>query len=200
MRALPLLLLATACATAPDLPDCPPGAHLDLILYDRGIHTEINLPASALRGRPAALARGAPAVRLGFGKRGFFDQPDGPGLAAYALAPLPGPAVIETVPAAGAPDPGLSAPAIGLPLSDAAGLNRFLDRSLPAGPVPEGRFIPAAQGYSLAYTCNTWVAEALEQGGLPVSPLGVSRAPGVLRQAARVPGACRVTPPGDHPR
>ncbi|WP_207541153.1 DUF2459 domain-containing protein [Sabulicella rubraurantiaca] len=200
MRALPVLMLATACAATPDLPDCGPEARPGLFLYDRGIHTEINLPATTLSGRPAALARGAAGVRLGFGKRGFFDRPEGPGIAAYALAPLPGPAVLEALPTAGAPDPAVSAPVIGLPLPDAAGLNRFLDRSMPPGPVPEGRFIPAAWGYSLAYTCNTWVAEALEQSGLPISPLGVSRAAGVLRQAIRVPGACRVTPPGAHPQ
>lgn len=188
--ALPLLLAACA-ATPPDLPPCPPGPPPALVLRDRGIHTELNLDAAVLRGRTALLARGAPGLRLGFGKAGFFDLPGGPGLTAYALAPFPGPAVVEALPTAATPDPATPGPAIALPLPDAAGLNAFLDASLAPGPLPAGRFLPAARGYSLAYTCNTWIAEALERGGLPVSPAGVSRAGGVLSQAAAVPGACR---------
>jgi uncharacterized protein (TIGR02117 family) len=42
----------------------------------------------------------------------------------------------------------------------------------PASPglVTHSRFYPATGKFSLLKTCNTWVAEALESAGLPVSP------------------------------
>jgi len=38
-----------------------------------------------------------------------------------------------------------------------------------AGLFPESRFYPASRKFSLLRTCNTWVAEALENAGLPIS-------------------------------
>ena len=37
------------------------------------------------------------------------------------------------------------------------------------GLFPDSRFYPASRSFSLLRTCNTWVAEALEQAGLPIS-------------------------------
>lgn len=37
------------------------------------------------------------------------------------------------------------------------------------GLFPQSRFYPASRTFSLLRTCNTWVAEALEQAGLPIS-------------------------------
>jgi len=37
------------------------------------------------------------------------------------------------------------------------------------GLFPDSRFYPASRKFSLLRTCNTWVAEALEQAGLPIS-------------------------------
>lgn len=38
-----------------------------------------------------------------------------------------------------------------------------------AGLFPHSRFYPARRKFSLLRTCNTWVAEALEQAGLPIT-------------------------------
>lgn len=38
------------------------------------------------------------------------------------------------------------------------------------GLFPHSRFYPARHKFSLLRTCNTWVAEALEQAGLPIDP------------------------------
>lgn len=46
----------------------------------------------------------------------------------------------------------------------------------------EGTFYAARGRYSLANTCNTWVARALQAAGLPVTPSGVVTAGGVMRQ------------------
>lgn len=37
------------------------------------------------------------------------------------------------------------------------------------GLFPDSRFYPATRSFSLLRTCNTWVAEALEQAGLPIA-------------------------------
>ena len=47
----------------------------------------------------------------------------------------------------------------------------------------------AARGhYSLANTCNTWIAAALHAAGLPVNPAGVITAGGVMRQVRHLSG------------
>jgi len=47
------------------------------------------------------------------------------------------------------------------------------------------RFYPATGRFTLAHTCNTWVAEALQGAGLAVTSAGVERADDVLRQLRR---------------
>ncbi|MFL1464358.1 DUF2459 domain-containing protein [Roseococcus sp. DSY-14] len=193
MARLPaLLLLPLAACAGREPPPCPPGHEAALAVLDRGIHAELNVEAAALVGRPRALARGAPALRLGYGKAGFFDIPGGPGIVAHALAPLPGPAVMEALPVAALPDPAVDAPAYAVPLRDPGGFNAFLDATLPEGPLPPGRFLPARPGYSLLHTCNTWVARGLGAAGLPVSSAGTVRVSGIVAQLAAVPGACRL--------
>jgi uncharacterized protein (TIGR02117 family) len=61
---------------------------------------------------------------------------------------------------------------------DAAG------RAIRLGPGLYGRstFYAARSRYSLANTCNTWVARGLQEGGLPVSPMGVMTSSAVMRQ------------------
>ena len=46
-------------------------------------------------------------------------------------------------------------------------------RRLAAGPEPGSVFYAATGTYSATYTCNTWTAEGLRVGGLPVTPAGV---------------------------
>ena len=46
-------------------------------------------------------------------------------------------------------------------------------RRLAAGPEPGSVFYAATGTYSATYTCNTWTAEGLRVGGIPVTPAGV---------------------------
>ena len=64
---------------------------------------------------------------------------------------------------------------------DAAGRSRRLQRGL-YGP---SWFYAARSTYSLANTCNTWVARALQTAGLPVTPSGVVTSGGVMEQVRR---------------
>jgi uncharacterized protein (TIGR02117 family) len=50
----------------------------------------------------------------------------------------------------------------------------------------ESRFYQAEGSYSLFYTCNTWVAEALAASGCPMSPTAVITAGSVMSQLRRV--------------
>ncbi|WLI40210.1 DUF2459 domain-containing protein [Pseudomonas hefeiensis] len=60
----------------------------------------------------------------------------------------------------------------------------------------ESRFYQAEGRYSLFYTCNTWVAEALAASSCPMSPTAVITAGNVmsqLRRATAVGASCLVT-------
>ncbi|MGZ9243690.1 MAG: DUF2459 domain-containing protein, partial [Candidatus Binatia bacterium] len=48
------------------------------------------------------------------------------------------------------------------------------------------RFYPANRSFSLLRTCNTWVAEALEQAGLSISPAFVITAGNLQSQLAAI--------------
>jgi len=102
------------------------------------------------------------------------------GFAESALASLPADAVVEL----GVSRPGFDA------------MTRFIhDEYQRAG---EGRAVPLAPGlsgpswfyaarsrYHLFNTCNTWVARALQQAGLRVTPAGTLTAGAVMHQAQR---------------
>jgi hypothetical protein len=57
-----------------------------------------------------------------------------------------------------------------------------------AGLFPYSRFYPATHKFSLLKTCNTWVAEALESAGLPVSPGNVVTADSLATQLSGIEG------------
>ncbi len=195
--ALFLAILLAGCASAPRPLPCDPGAGtgLGVWLLDRGWHTELALPPGSLEPALLGLAGrpGAGFVAFGFGKRDFVLA-EGPDLAAWLTGPIPGPAVVEVTTRPWLPDG-----AIWLPLSQQglAALQGFLAASVTPDLAPvrvHGRqsFFAATRGYSLNFTCNTWVAEALAVAGLPVRADGVRLTRGVLGQVARLPRACAV--------
>jgi len=167
----------------------------------RGWHTEILLPAWGVAAPLSSLLpAGAVALGLGFGKRDWMLA-EGHASGNLLTGPLPGPAVVEIAAYHRPPSPPywqLPAPPGGI-----AALSAFVWDSLAltdgaprvAARFHNGRsFLDAAIGYSLAYTCNTWVAEALAAAGFAVNPAGTVLASGVLAQVARLPGACLLAP------
>jgi hypothetical protein len=48
---------------------------------------------------------------------------------------------------------------------------------------PQDLFYAGRQTYDSFYNCNTWIAEALQAGGLPFDPSGVLFASQVMAQA-----------------
>jgi len=179
-----------ACAGRP-VPDCSIGlgSHDVVYVLSRGWHTEIGLAANRLAG-PLGIFRtiypGVRALMFGYGKRTFLTAPPDD-ISEYLLGPVPGPAAIETVGLRVSPPDAYGREgmvALALPPGGAARLSAFLWQSLAhdgtgnprlvgPGGFPGSQFYAAVHGYSLAYTCNTWVADALHAAGLPVDPGGV---------------------------
>jgi hypothetical protein len=177
------------CATPPR--NCAPApAGLDVVyVLSRGWHTEIGLAADRLAG-PLGIFRstypGVRSVMFGYGKRTFLTAPTDD-IREYLLGPIPGPAVIEAVVLRASP-PVAYGPrgmvTLSLPPGGAERLSAFLWQSLAhdsaghprlvgPGRFPGSQFYEAVHTYSLAYTCNTWVADALHAAGLPVDAEGV---------------------------
>lgn len=145
-----------------------------------GWHTEIWLRAADLRGplaRLPPLFPGAAALGFGFGKRSFMLAQAG-AVEELLLGPVPGAGVVQVKALSVLPPEAWPGQAIALALP-AGGLDRlqgFLADSIAEGESLALRgsfFLPAARDYSLAYTCNTWTAEALREAGVPVSPTGI---------------------------
>ncbi|MDO9707146.1 DUF2459 domain-containing protein [Paracraurococcus lichenis] len=196
-KAMTLLALGTLAGCAVPRPPACGGAEGSFWVTAPGWHTEIWLRAEDLAGplaRLRPLFPGAAALGFGFGKRSFMlAQADAP--AEVLLGPFPGAGVVEAKGLSTLPPeawPG-GAIALALPEGGLARLLTFLEASIAADAgslaLRGSLFLDAARGYSLAYTCNTWTAEALRHAGLPVSEHGVVLAGAVLAQLA--PLGCR---------
>lgn len=185
----PLALGGCAQAPAPVAAVPAVGAGGTVALVTHGWHTDIAVPADEVSGPLAqfrTLFPGARTLVFGYGKRTFIIAP-AHGIGEWILGPVPGPAAIEVsaVSADAATAYGASHVQImALPPGGAAGLSAFLWHALAknkAGqPVYIARgnwkgalFYEASAGYGLFHTCNSWSAEALAAGGVPVRPQGV---------------------------
>jgi uncharacterized protein (TIGR02117 family) len=188
-------LLLVGCA-GPPLP--PPGNAATVIVVDRGWHTDIALPADALDRRFDALRARFPGARsftFGFGERLYVQKRDRTAFDALrALLPSDGMVLVtalNTTPAAafGADD--------AVPLAVSAegfvGVEDFVRRSMGdnaagapdfvgEGPYPGSAFYASTRTYYGLFTCNTWTAEALRAGGVPVTSDAVLFASQVIGQ------------------
>ena len=182
-------------------------------LVDRGWHVEIGLDAADLTGGLAVFRQifpGARALVFGYGKRTFFTARTD-SLSEYLLGPVPGPAAIQVTALSVPPSaayPARDTAVMALPPGGGARIAASLwedfardasggPRLIGPGPFPGSLFYAARSGYSLGHTCNTWVAELLHAGGLPVRGDGVVLSGQVMARAVRG-GACRLgaPPPG----
>lgn len=193
---------ALAGCAAPVLQPCVPTRDTVAWVANYGWHTEIILAASALTG-PLAQFRspGATAVSFGFGKLDFMTV-SSLGVGDFVRGTIPGPATVRAVTLRVAPPLSTGSPMARLPLTDAslATLQRFLSAAIARGPdgapivaaaPPDAdtRFYAATRGYSLVYTCNSWVADGLERAGEPMD-FGIVFSGGVIASLARVSGVC----------
>lgn len=208
-----------ACSATP--PACTTRLAAGDVVYvvSRGWHVEVGLPTAELSGPLTFYRTVFPQARtlmFGYGKRTFFtakvETPSD-----YLLGPLPGDAVIQVtgllVPPQGA-YPGTDVLELTLRPGGAQALSDFIwgqlgkdhagePRLVAPGNFPGSIFYAARSEYTLAHTCNTWVVQALQAAGLPVSPAGVVFSGQVMARAAAaggcvplaaVPRLCEVAP------
>jgi len=190
----------TGCGTVPTPPPGPQAATAFVI--DRGWHTDIGIGVEDVHGPLTTIEQSFPGVRylvFGFGDRAYL-------LARHRMlldmvgALFPGPGAILVTALRAPPADAFGAEHVTrLPLSRAQ-LDRLTGfiwddlqkdrRGLPLviadGPYPGSIFYASSATYDVAYTCNTWTADALYVAGLPVSPDGVVFASQLMRRVTSV--------------
>ena len=173
----------------PTYQEALPDGGVTIYVIAAGWHTEIALPANVIHDPLRAVTPdfpGAQYLSFGWGERNYY-MARAPTVGDAMSALFPGPAVLLVTPLYRPPrDSRANAQVFELSLSR-AGLDRLSNylwaafekssggspRRLAAGPEPGSVFYAATGTYSATYTCNTWTAEGLRVGGIPVTPAGV---------------------------
>jgi uncharacterized protein (TIGR02117 family) len=167
----------------------PPSDGVTIHLIAAGWHTEIALPIHAIRGPLTVLTSDFPGSRylvFGWGERNYYMAPS-PTIEDAMRALFSGPAVLLVTPLYRPPRdsrPDARVFELGLPTAGLDPLSNHLwaafeksgdgtPRRLAAGSRPGSVFYAATGTYSANYTCNTWTAEGLRVGGIPVTSAGV---------------------------
>ena len=157
-------------------------------VIDEGWHTGIILPAKALGPGLTDLRHRFPKARylvFGWGNRRFYEaaSPDA-GKAIAALFPSSSVIFVQEIQAHKLkPSPGTDLRWLCISPSGIRRLDGFLEtyfrkdrqgRLVRAEPGPShGEFYASTGTYDALHTCNTWTAEALQVGGLPVHSAGI---------------------------
>ncbi len=173
----------------------------DVIVYaiERGWHTDIGLPVKEIVGPLTTLKRVFPGVQFltfGFGERQFLMDRQ-MRLGAMLSALLPSRSALLTTALGAAPKLAFGQTHVVVLCVSRAGLERIEARlwqefertaadepvSLADGPYPGSVFYAAHDTYDGFYTCNTWTAELLHAGGLPIPTAGILFAGQVMGMA-----------------
>lgn len=224
LKGLSMLRLSAACLAAALLAACStpslsPGPG-DKIVYvvEREWHTDIGLPVGEIAGPMTTLETSFPGVRFltfGFGERQFLVNRE-KSFGAMLNALLPSRSALLMTALNAPPEAAfgsrnvvvLHVSAAGLRQIEAAIWNEFelspagAPMLLADGPYPGSVYYAARETYSGLFTCNTWTAETLRAGGLPVSATGVLFSGQVMgsvrwlnaRQASSNPDTARQSP------
>jgi uncharacterized protein (TIGR02117 family) len=190
-----LTALVAACST-------PIPASDGAIVYvvGRDWHTDIGLPVEEIGGPLATLERNFPNVRFltfGFGERQFLvNRKEDFGAMLGAL--LPSRSALLMTALSATPEQAFGQQSVVVLHISRAGLARIEaaiwhevelsaagePMKLDDGPYPGSVFYAARDTYYGLYTCNTWTADILRTGGLPIPSAGVLFA-GQVMSAAR---------------
>lgn len=157
-------------------------------MIERGWHTDIGLPVNEITGPLTTLERDFPGVAVltfGFGERQFLvNRKTTFGAMLNALLPSRSAVLMTALRATPQAAFGtsnvvvLSVPRAGIVRIE-AGIWHEFERSdgvpipLAEGPYPGSVFYAARDIYDGLFTCNTWTAETLRAGGLPIPSAGV---------------------------
>jgi uncharacterized protein (TIGR02117 family) len=187
LAALCVALFTAACA----VPHPVATRNDDPVIYvvERGWHTDIGLPVEQMTFPLASLQADYPGVTVlvfGFGERQFLVNREKT-VGAMLNALLPSHSALLLTALRASPQAAFGeANVVALHVSR-TGLQRIEARiwqefefppagkpvPLARGPYPGSAFYAARDTYDGFYTCNTWTAETLRSGGLPVPVTGV---------------------------
>jgi uncharacterized protein (TIGR02117 family) len=205
--ALCLTLFTAACSTPQPIE--PSTGDAVVYVVGRGWHTDIGLPSEEITGPLSALKNeypGASFLVLGFGERQFLvDRKKSIGAMLNALLPSESALLLTALrasPQAAFGDQNV----VTLHVSHEA-LQRIETRiwqefefspagkptRLADGPYPGSAFYAAADTYDAFFTCNTWTADTLRAGGLPMPAGGVLFSGQIMGSARWI--AAHQTPP-----
>jgi uncharacterized protein (TIGR02117 family) len=204
LRTLSVLLLASwlaGCGVMPIDPPVPDGTATIYVVH-RGWHTDIGLPVEPVSGPLAALETTFPGVRymvFGFGERHYYmAQAPASGEMLSALLPSKS-AILLTALRATPAEAFADHDVVALRVSPSGvehlatlvwlELEKAPDgsaRRLADGPYAGSVFYASSATYDAFHTCNTWTAQLLRDGGLPMSSQGVLFASQVMQQANRI--------------
>jgi Protein of unknown function (DUF2459) len=199
VRLLYLLLtgLIAACSSPVPVPSAD-----DAVVYviRRDWHTDIGLPVEEIAGPLAILEKPFPGVRFlafGFGERQFLVNHE-KGFGAMLGALLPSQSALLMTALAASPEQAFGSPSVialrlsraGLYQIQAALWHEFELTAagepmlLANGPYEGSVYYAARDTYYGLYTCNTWTADILRAGGLPIPAAGVLFAGQVMGAAS----------------
>lgn len=199
---LVLILSLFGCATAPDPPRGEDGDWRSFYVVNHGLHTGLVIARPDLLQVLPALAEAfgdGDFVELGWGDEDFYRAPQATlGLALRALFGSTG-TVLHGVRIDGDPKRRFAAREVIEVRVREDGYRRLLAfvagtfthsatgtlAALGPGLYGESRFYQAEGSYSLSYTCNTWVAQALAASSCAMSPATVITAGSVMSQLRR---------------
>jgi uncharacterized protein (TIGR02117 family) len=181
-----LTLVVTACS-APN----PQAASDDAVVYviQRDWHTDIGLPVAQIAGPLTTLETPFPGVRFltfGFGERQFLISGKAT-ISTMLAALLPNQSALLMTALRATPAQAFGSRNVVALRVSRAGLDRIeaaiwqefelSPAGEPAriadGPYPGSVFYAARDTYDGLFTCNTWTAQTLQAGGLPMPGTGV---------------------------
>jgi uncharacterized protein (TIGR02117 family) len=199
LACLALTLLIAACSGP-----IPPSAPDDPILYvvRRDWHTDIGLPVEEIAGPLTTLEKPFPGVRFltfGFGERQFLVNRK-TDFGAMLSALLPSQSALLMTALSATPEQAFGSRNVVVLRVSRAGLDQIEaaiwhefelspvgdPSKLADGPYPGSVFYAARDTYDGLFTCNTWTADTLRTGGLPMPAAGVLFAGQVMSAANRI--------------
>jgi len=196
-------MLLAACTNTVVMP--PPGPVVTTIaVAKRGWHTDICVRREDAAASIVKLAQGFDGARFlcfGFGERQYVVTRNH-GVLTMLSALLPSRAALLMTVLRDTPGAAFGAAnvvSIGISRIGLTGLGAFIESStqtddqsrpmrLGNGPYPGSVFFGATGTYDGLYTCNTWTADALRSGGLPVNTR-VLLADSLMNQVQRLAAA-----------
>jgi uncharacterized protein (TIGR02117 family) len=182
---LPAVLIS-ACAPPVAIPATGDSA---IYVIRRDWHTDIGLPVDEIAGPLASVETSFPGVRyltFGFGERQFFLNGEYH-FGAMLGALFPSRSALLMTALSATPEQAFQANNVVVLHVSRASLDRIeaalwneLEKSsagtpvmLANGPYPGSVYYAANSTYSGLYTCNTWTADMLRIGGLPMPSAGI---------------------------